>query len=124
VTAPPPSSEPADGAARPYDDRADDAASRLKRAFVEIVLADWLAHGAAAVASVRSDRPQDYLKLVTTLFPSAANAEVSALDELSDEQLGEELAAVLAQLASAGADPGAGAGPAETAQSPAQLPAL
>ena len=77
------------------------------RAFVNDVLADWRAHGAAAIASVRTERTHDYLKLVTSLFPRESEAKVSGLDELSDEQLGAQLAAVLAQLAAAGAVPGA-----------------
>ena len=95
------------GAERSADEDTHAAAAHLMRAFVNDVLADWRAHGAAAITSVRTERTHDYLKLVTSLFPRESEAKVSGLDELSDEQLGAQLAAVLAQLAAAGAVPGA-----------------
>jgi hypothetical protein len=98
-----------------------DAGIRLNEAFLKDVLSDWEAHGAAAIASARADRPHDYLKLVTGLFPKELNVRVNALDELSDEQLAGQLAAALAQLAAAGAGPGAGAGAAEAAEPPQPL---
>ncbi|MDB5698622.1 MAG: hypothetical protein JWN69_1426 [Alphaproteobacteria bacterium] len=101
-----------------------DAGSRLNEAFLKDVLSDWEAHGAAAIASARAERPHDYLKLVTSLFSKDLNVRVNALDQLSDEQLSGQLAALLAQLAGAGVDPCAGAGPAETAQPPQTLSTL
>ena len=95
-----------------------DAGIRLNEAFLKDVLSDWQAHGAAAIASARVERPHDYLKLVTGLFPKELNVRVNALDELSDEQLAGQLAAALAQLAAAGAGPGTGAGAAEAAEPP------
>lgn len=85
-----------------------DPGGRLSAVFLGDVLQDWEEHGAAAITSVRTERPHDYLKLVTTLFPKEANAKVNALDELTDDQLAHQLAAILAQLAAAGADPRAG----------------
>jgi hypothetical protein len=99
-----------------------DAGIRLNEAFLKDVLSDWEAHGAAAIASARVERPHDYLKLVTGLIPKALNVKVNALDELSDEQLAGQLAAALAQLAAAGAGPGAGAGATEPAEPPQPLP--
>jgi len=111
-----PASEPAS------DER--DAGIRLNEAFLKDVLSDWQAHGAAAIASARVERPHDYLKLVTGLFPKELNVRVNALDELSDEQLAGQLAVLLAQLAAAGVDPGAGAGAAEPAEPPQPIPPL
>ncbi len=108
--------------ARASDDR--DAGIRLNEAFLKDVLSDWQAHGAAAIASARVERPHDYLKLVTGLFPKELNVRVNALDELSDEQLAGQLAAALAQLAAAGAGPGAGAGATEPAEPPQPIPPL
>jgi len=112
----PPVSEPA------RDDR--DMGIRLNEAFLKDVLSDWQAHGAAAIASARVERPHDYLKLVTGLFPKELNVRVNALDELSDEQLAGQLAAALAQLAAAGAGPGAGTGAAEPAEPAQPIPPL
>lgn len=104
------------GAGRESEER--DAGIRLNEAFLKDVLSDWEAYGAAAIASARVERPHDYLKLVTGLFPKELNVRVNALDELSDEQLAGQLAAALARLAAAGAGPGAGAGAAEAAEPP------
>lgn len=87
-----------------------DPGGRLSAVFLGDVLQDWEEHGAAAIASVRAERPHEYLKLVTTLFPKEANAKVNALDELTDDQLAQQLTAILAQLAAGGSDPGAGGG--------------
>ena len=87
----------------------------LSDRFIQDVIADWEEHGAKAIASVRADRPQDYLKLITGLFPKDTTVKVDALDELTDEQLSARLAAVLARLAAAGTPAGGGSGSPETA---------
>lgn len=101
-----------------------DPGGRLSAVFLGDVLQDWEEHGATAIASVRAERPHDYLKLVTTLFPKEANAKVNALDELTDDQLAHQLAAILAQLAAGGVDPGAGDRAAAKAESPSGVSAV
>jgi hypothetical protein len=44
------------------------AALRLRDSFIAALAADYEAHGAAAIAALRVDRPQDYVKLVATLL--------------------------------------------------------
>lgn len=85
----------------------------LSNAFVKDILADWKAHGAAAIGNARTDRPHDYLKMITGLFPKEAATKVDALDEFSDEQLAARLAAALAELERTGVDPRGGTGPEE-----------
>jgi hypothetical protein len=89
------------------DDTQANPATTLSEAFLSDLLADWQAHGTVAIASVRAERPHDYLKLVTGTFPKDTGAKGNELDELSDEQLAGQLGAVLARLAAAGADAGA-----------------
>ena len=45
-----------------------EAGLRLRDSFVAALAADYEAHGAAAIAALRIDRPQDYVKLVATLL--------------------------------------------------------
>ena len=103
---PHPEAEGEAGVEQSADEDIDAAAAHLMQAFVNDVLTDWRAHGRTAIASVRTERAQDYLKLMTSLFPRESDAKVNGFDELSDEQLGAQLAAVLAQLAAASAVPG------------------
>jgi hypothetical protein len=84
--------------------------NRLSDAFLKDLSEDWEAHGAAAIASVRTERPHEYLKLITSFFAREDNAKANLFDELSDEQLGAQLCAILKQLEASGADPGPGAG--------------
>jgi len=89
---------------RPGPDR------RLSTAILDDLLEDWETHGAAAIANVRSERPHDYLKLITSFFVREDNAKVNLIDELTDAQIGAQLFAVLRQLEAAGIVPGPGAG--------------
>jgi hypothetical protein len=41
---------------------------------------------------VRTDRPSDYLKIVSNLLPKDVHINISPLDDLSDEQLLARLA--------------------------------
>ena len=64
--------------------------------------------GAEVIAAVRQDRPHEFLKFVTGLFPKEKDAKENQLDVLTDEQLSGQLASVLAQLGRAGIGTGEG----------------
>lgn len=96
--------EPRAGSA-PMDWR---GARGLAEMVVENVLQDWKAHGAEVIAAVRQDRPHEFLKFVTGLFPKEKDAKENQLDVLTDEQLSGQLASVLAQLGRAGIGTGEG----------------
>jgi hypothetical protein len=53
---------------------------------------DFEKHGAAVIEKVRTDRPADYLKIVSALLPKDVNLDVKPLDELTDEHLMARLA--------------------------------
>ena len=64
--------------------------NKLGEAFLDALQADWQEHGAEAIARVRQDRPQDYLKVVASTLPKDLNvrdARTSDPRELSDEDL-------------------------------------
>jgi hypothetical protein len=60
---------------------------RIGGAFVEAVLEDFEAHGAAVVARIREEKPETYLKLVASMLPKDLSAAAGGMDDLSDEQL-------------------------------------
>jgi hypothetical protein len=53
---------------------------------------DFEKHGAAVIEKVRTDRPADYLKIVSALLPKDVNLNVRPFDELTDDQLLARLA--------------------------------
>ena len=64
--------------------------NKLGEAFLDALHADWQEHGADAIARVRQDRPQDYLKVIASTLPKDLNvrdARANELRELSDEEL-------------------------------------
>jgi hypothetical protein len=64
--------------------------NKLGEAFLDALHADWQEHGADAIARVRQDRPQDYLKVVASTLPKdlhVRDARASDVREMSDEDL-------------------------------------
>jgi diadenosine tetraphosphate (Ap4A) HIT family hydrolase len=53
----------------------------------------------AAIAKVRDERPQDYLKVVASVIPKEVHHTVEDYDDLSDDELAEQFATVAARLA-------------------------
>src|SRR5512139_9906 len=97
--------------------------NRLNEKFLQDMLADWEAHGAAAIEAFRTERPNEYVKVMAGLLPREVEMKVNELDELSDEQLEIQLAAVLKELAAGGFDPFGGEEAAEGAEPAGVLPA-
>jgi hypothetical protein len=92
--------DPADGSAassapgEPCTASPIDAAS-LDEAFVKALEADFIAHGAKAIAALRNDKPTDYVKIVATLRAKDAGGAADPLREMTDAELDrhiEELA--------------------------------
>ncbi len=91
--------------------------NKLGEQFLSDLMADWDAHGAAAIKDMREEKPGDYVKVVAATLPKELNVKVSEIDELSDEQLVRQLASLASQLARAGIDFGQGDTPSLTPQS-------
>ncbi len=72
---------------------------RLSDAFMADLVADWAAHGAAAIARVRDDKPDVYLKLITSVLPKELNVRLGELEQLSDEELDGRIAAIAGAIA-------------------------
>lgn len=65
--------------------------NKLGEAFLSDLLADWEAHGAEVIESVRADKPEVYMKVVASILPKDLNVNVNKFEELSDEELKERL---------------------------------
>ncbi|MBZ9681683.1 MULTISPECIES: hypothetical protein [unclassified Mesorhizobium] len=52
--------------------------------FLAAVRADFQAHGAGVLAEVRTDKPDQYLKIVLSVLPKDFGVAVNQLDVLSD----------------------------------------
>ncbi len=64
--------------------------NRLGEAVLDALHADWQEHASDAIATVRQDRPQDYLVVIASTLPKTWNvrdARASDLREMNDEQL-------------------------------------
>lgn len=51
------------------------ARSKLGEAFVDSLLKDFNDHGVIAIATVREERPQDYLKVIASILPKEVTGE-------------------------------------------------
>lgn len=65
--------------------------NKLGEAFLEDMLADWKANGAAAIVKVRTDKPDAYLKVVASILPKDLNVNINQTDHMTDEQLIERI---------------------------------
>ncbi|WP_181180178.1 DUF5681 domain-containing protein [Mesorhizobium sp. B2-1-3A] len=59
----------------------------LGEAFLEAMHEDFKTHGAAVIAQVREEKPDQYLKVVASILPKDLNVNVNHLNELSDDEL-------------------------------------
>lgn len=100
------------------------ARQRLGERFLTDMLADWDAHGTAAIEKAREENPSQYLRVVASILPKELNVRVNELDELSDEQLAAQLGRVATELARAGVAFGEGTGSPAAAQSPGSVSTL
>ena len=63
--------------------------NRLGEEFIKALSDDFDANGVSAIARVREERPQDYLKVIASLLPK--EIKLSDERELSDEELDRQL---------------------------------
>ncbi|WP_245262029.1 hypothetical protein [Mesorhizobium sp. WSM3626] len=76
--------------------------------FLAAVRADFRAHGAGVLAEVRTDKPDQYLKIVLSVLPKDIDVAINQLDTQSDEEIRNRIRALEAILRPfLDADPGA-----------------
>ena len=66
--------------------------NKLSEDFVAALYDDFQAHGAAAIAACRAEKPDVYVRVIAGLLPKDVTFKVQQLDDLSDDQLLRKLA--------------------------------
>ena len=83
------------------------AKHKLSEDFLKALSADFQEHGATVIESVRTEKPSDYLKIVSYLVPKELHLKVDPFEEMTDAQLinrARELGRVL-RVFGVGSDP-------------------
>lgn len=73
---------------------------KLGEAFIQALHDDFEEHGIAAIAKVRDEKPDAYVKVIASLLPKEFKIETTS--DLTDEQLDAKLRQFAALLAEAG----------------------
>jgi Family of unknown function (DUF5681) len=68
--------------------------NKLSEDFVAALYDDFQAHGAAAIAACRAEKPDVYVRVIAGLLPKDMTFKVQQLDDLTDDQLMRKLAAL------------------------------
>lgn len=63
------------------------ARNKLGEAFLEAMHDDFEAHGVAAIVQVRTEKPDQYLKVIASILPKDLNVNINQMDDLTDDQL-------------------------------------
>jgi hypothetical protein len=66
--------------------------------FLAAVRADFRTHGAGVIASVRADKPDQYLKIVLSVLPRDLHVSINSLDTLSDDEIRSRIRGLEAAL--------------------------
>lgn len=97
----------------------------LTEAFTAALHDDFMEHGPAVIATVRAEKPDQYLKIVASLVTKDVNLNVSNVDDLTDAELADRIQSLATQLApfltGGTGDAGEGSGSTQGAAKPAGL---
>jgi hypothetical protein len=63
------------------------ARNRLGEAFLEALHADFMKHGQEAIEKTRTEKPDQYVKVVASLLPKQVEIKDDAFGDLEDAQL-------------------------------------
>ncbi|WP_292192300.1 hypothetical protein [Mesorhizobium sp.] len=91
------SDEPPDVTERPSG-RPRRAKKTLADGFLEAIRADFRAHGAGVIAEVRTEKPDQYLKIVLSVLPKDLHVNINSLDGLSDDEIRQRIRGLEAVL--------------------------
>jgi len=72
--------------------------NKLNEDFLGALYEDFHANGKQAIATVREERPHEYLKVVASILPKQIEVKEGAFDGISDEQLAAIVAAATSAL--------------------------
>jgi predicted house-cleaning noncanonical NTP pyrophosphatase (MazG superfamily) len=74
------------GAGRPKGSK-----NKLSEDFVAALCADFEENGPAVIATVRAEKPSDYLKIIASIVPKEFTVRTETLEDMSDEELLDSL---------------------------------
>ncbi|WP_292509278.1 hypothetical protein [Mesorhizobium sp.] len=78
------------------------AKKTLADGFLEAIRADFRAHGAGVIAEVRTEKPDQYLKIVLSVLPKDLprdlHVNIKSLDALSDDEIRQRIRGLEAVL--------------------------
>lgn len=75
--------------------------NKLGEDFIQKLQADFQQHGETVIATVRAEKPAEYLKVVASLLPKQVEIREGAFDGVSDEQLAALVSAARSALGTA-----------------------
>ncbi|WP_292627716.1 hypothetical protein [Mesorhizobium sp.] len=78
----------------------------LADGFLEAIRADFRAHGAGVIAEVRTEKPDQYLKIVLSVLPKDLHLNINSLEALSDDEIRQRIRGLEAVLRPFLAKPG------------------
>jgi len=84
---------------KPGPGRPKGSRNKLAESFTQALHDDFMEHGVAAIATVRAEKPDQYLKVIASLVPKDVNLNVGNMEELSDDELAERVRNLASQLA-------------------------
>lgn len=93
------------------------ARSKLSEAFLDAMQQDFAAHGVSAIVKVRTDKPDQYLKVIASILPKDLNINVNQFDGLPDADIIERIRAlddIIRPFLAAAGEGEAGVGTGET----------
>jgi hypothetical protein len=67
------------------------ARSKLSEAFLDALHDDFTEHGVEAIATVRMEKPDQYLKVIASILPKDLNVNVNEFDGMTDDELMERI---------------------------------
>jgi hypothetical protein len=76
--------------------RAKGSRNLLGEAFIDDLYADWLTHGVATIEAARIEDPVAYLKVVASILPRDLNMKVSAVENMTNDELNATIERLLA----------------------------
>lgn len=65
--------------------------NKLGEAFLEALHEDFTKHGVTAIETVRSEKPDQYLKVIASILPKELNVNVNDTDAMTDDELIERV---------------------------------
>ena len=65
--------------------------------FIADIFSDWQANGPQVLATLRTEKPADYVRIAAAVLPKERNVQPDPLDELTDAELFDRIARLMAE---------------------------